>query len=121
MHTMTQPKLFNRGKKLWVRFTLNGDLVRRALNLDDTKTNRKLATTQIIPQMIIKVNTGEFFKNDDNKIPLIDDYVQKSFEMHKANRKASTHKDCIGMYNNHIKEFFGKKRLNELKPSDIKV
>ena len=123
MHKMTQPKLFERDSKLWVRFSLNGKQVRRALNLDDTKLNRKLANTQLIPQMVIKVHTGEFFKNDEdkNKLPLIDDYVKRSFEMHKATRKKSTHNDCLGMYNNHIKQYFGDKRLDELKPSEIKI
>jgi len=124
MQKMTQPKLYPRGKKLWVRFTLNGEVIKRSLNIEDTKANRKLANTQIIPQMILKVHSGEFFKTtqeDKNKIPLIDDYVQKSLEMHKSSRKASTQKDCIGMYKNHIKPYFAKKRLNELKPSTIKI
>ena len=123
MHKMTQPKLFSRDGKLWIRFSLDGKNIRRTLNMDDTKPNRKLADTQVIPQMILKVHSGEFFKNnnDKNKIPLIDEYIYKSFEMHKATRKQSTHNDCVGMYKNHIKEFFGTKRLNELKPSDIKI
>lgn len=118
---MTQPKVYERGNKLWVRFTLNGEVIKRSLNLTNTKANIKLANTQVIPQMILKVNTGEFFKNDTNNIPTIDEFIYKSFEMHRATRKASTHNDCVGMYKNHIKEFFGKKRLNQLKPSDIKI
>lgn len=124
MHKLTQPKLFERDGKLWVRFSLDGKQIRRSLNLDDNKPNRKLANTQVIPQMILKVTTGEFFKNtqdDKNKIPLIDDYIVKSLDMHKATRKRSTHNDCVGMYNNHIKQYFGKKQLDQLKPSDIKV
>ncbi|MEA3511974.1 MAG: tyrosine-type recombinase/integrase [Campylobacterota bacterium] len=124
MHKMTQPKLFPRDGKLWIRFSLDGKQIRKPLNLDDTKANNKMATTQIIPQMILKVHSGEFFKNSNdetNKIPLIDKYIYKSFEMNKAHRKQSTHNDCVGMYRNHIKEFFGNKRLNELKPSDIKI
>jgi len=123
MNKITQPKLFTRNGKLWIRFSLNGKQIRKSLNLDDTKANKKLAQTQIIPQMILKVTSGEFFNNNDdtNKIPLIDDYIIKSFEMHKSSRKESTQKDCIGMYKNHIKEYFGDRRLNELKPSDIKI
>jgi integrase len=121
MQKMTQPKLYPRGNKLWVRFSLNGEVIKRSLNIEDTKANRKLANLQIVPQMILKASTGEFLKQDTVKIPFIGDYVQKSLEMHKSSRKASTQKDCIGMYNNHIKQYFAKKRLNELKPSDIKV
>jgi len=122
MQKMTQPKLYPRGNKLWVRFTLNGEVIKRSLNIEDNRANRKLANTQIVPQMILKASTGEFFKNDDTvKIPLIGEYVLKSLEMHKSSRKASTQKDCVGMYNNHIKPYFAKKRLNELKPSTIKI
>ena len=121
MQKMTQPKLYPRGNKLWIRFTLNGEVIKRSLNIEDTKANRKLATTQIIPQMILKASTGEFFEKDTVKIPLIGEYIIKSLEMHKSSRKASTQKDCIGMYNNHIKQYFTQKRLNQLKPSDIKV
>ncbi|RLA79830.1 MAG: hypothetical protein DRG78_12185, partial [Epsilonproteobacteria bacterium] len=63
MHKITQPKLFNRTGKLWIRFTLDGENIRRGLNMNDTKANRKLATTQVIPQMIIKVHSGEFFNS----------------------------------------------------------
>jgi len=119
MHKMTQPKLYTRGNTLWVRFSLNGEVIKRSLSLDDNKANVKIAKTHIIPQMILKVHSGEFF--DNTKVPLIDEYVQKSLEMHKGLRSASTHKDCVGIYKNHIKEFFGKKRLDQLKPSDIKL
>ncbi|MDD2698824.1 MAG: tyrosine-type recombinase/integrase [Arcobacteraceae bacterium] len=122
MNTMTQPKLFNRGSKLWIRFSMNGENIRKPLNLEDTKPNRKLATTQIIPQMLLKVHTGEFFNNEEkNKIPLIDEYIHKSFLMHKSTRTASTHNDCIGIYKNHIKEHFGHIMLDKLKPSEIKI
>ena len=63
MIKMTEPKLYPRGVKLWVRFSLNGEVIKRSLNIEDNKTNRKIATTQIIPQMILKVHSGEFFEN----------------------------------------------------------
>ena len=34
MNTMTQPKLFNRGSKLWIRFSMNGENIRKPLNLE---------------------------------------------------------------------------------------
>ncbi|RLA77566.1 MAG: hypothetical protein DRG78_17155, partial [Epsilonproteobacteria bacterium] len=47
----------------WVTFSSDtkdaidiGENIRRGLNMNDTKANRKLATTQVIPQMIIKVH-----------------------------------------------------------------
>ncbi len=121
MHKMTQPKIYIRAKKLWIRFSLDGEVIKRSLNLDNTKANIKLANTQIIPQMIIQVHSGEFFENIKDKMPLIDEFVYKSFEMHRGTRKLRTHNDCVSMYNNHIKEFFGQTKLDQLKPSDIKI
>ena len=50
MHKITQPKLFSRGSKLWIRFSFNNQNIRKPLNLEDTKENRRLANLQIIPQ-----------------------------------------------------------------------
>ena len=47
MVKMTEPKLFTRGVKLWVRFSLNGEVIKKSLNIEDSKANRKLATMQI--------------------------------------------------------------------------
>jgi len=63
MVKMTQPKLYTRGNKLWVRFSLDGQVIKKSLDIEDSKANRKLADTQIIPQMLLKVHSGEFFEN----------------------------------------------------------
>ena len=42
MHKITQPKLFSRGSKLWIRFSFNNQNIRKPLNLEDTKENRRL-------------------------------------------------------------------------------
>jgi hypothetical protein len=59
---MTKPKIYQRGKKLWVFFSVNGKQFRKSLKLDDTKKNRIIAETQIIPKLMIQVHDGEFFK-----------------------------------------------------------
>lgn len=122
MLNMTHPKLYTRGNTLWVRFSLNGEVIRRSLNLDDSKANKKLANTQIIPQMLLKVYSGEFFENENvPKMPTVDEYIQKSLEMHCSSRKKKTHDDYIRIYQIHIKKHFGKKKLDKIKPSDIKI
>jgi len=37
MSTITKPKLSARSKKLYVSFSINGEQVRRSLNIEDTK------------------------------------------------------------------------------------
>lgn len=121
MHKMTQPKLYTRGNKLWVRFSLDGEVIKKSLNIEDSKVNRHLANTQIIPQLILKINTGEFFENNKSKIPTVDAYSLVSFENHRYERKETTTTDYKNIYNKHIKPHFGNKQLDKIKVSDINV
>jgi len=120
MNTITQPNLFNRGNKLWIRFSINGENIRKPLNLDDTKPNRKLALTQIIPQMILKVSTGEFFENTIVKtIPTVDEYMKVSFELQKGNRCNTTKYGYQKSYDRHIKPIFGNLPLDKITSNQI--
>ena len=49
---MTQPKVSSRNGKLYISYSLDGEQIRKSLNMDDTKANVRLAKTQIIPQLI---------------------------------------------------------------------
>ena len=40
--------------------------------------------------------------------------------MHRAERNKITHEDYLSIYKNHIEDIFGSKRLDEIKPSDIR-
>jgi len=119
MYKMTQPKLFSRGKKLWVRFSLDNENIRKPLNLDSTKENKKLANLQIIPQMLLKVYSGEFFENESVNIPTVDEYMQKSFELHRGSRSDSTSLMYKRNYNKHIKPVFGNVKITMITSNDI--
>jgi len=105
---------------LWITFYYQSKRYRQSLNLDDTRVNRKLAQNKLIPEIQYKLNTGEFFKTT-NKIPTVNEFVQKSFLIHKAQRKHSTHTDYVNGYKNHLESVFATKKLNEVKPSDIEL
>ena len=117
MVKMTEPKLFTRGVKLWVRFSLNGEVIKKSLNIEDSKANRKLATTQIIPQMLLKVHSGEFFEN--KIVPTVKDMIDISLKMHRANRKINTHNAYSYVLNKHIIPIFGKRKIDSIKPSEL--
>lgn len=119
MYKMTQPKLFSRGKKLWVRFSLDNENIRKPLNLDSTRENRKLANLQIIPQMLLKVYNGEFFENESVNIPTVDEYMKQSFELHKGSRSDSTSLMYKRNYNKHIKPVFGDVKITMITSNDI--
>ena len=103
---------------MWITFYHQSKRYRRSLELDDTKANRKLATTKIIPEIIYKLNSGEFFKTT---IPTVSEYAKISLELHSKNRKASTTYDYETSIRLHILPTFGNKPLNEIKPSDIQL
>lgn len=105
---------------MWITFYHQSKRYKKSLNLSDTKTNRKLAQQKLIPEIQFKLNTGEFFKNEV-RIPTVDEFVYKSFEIHKATRKYSTHIDYYNGYHTHIQSSFKDKRLDAVKPSDIEL
>lgn len=101
---------------IWIRFTYQGVNHRKTLNLENTKANMKLAKNEIMPQMQVKLYSGELF---EKKIPTVDEYSKLSFELHSKTRKESTQTDYRISYNKHIKPYLGKKKLDLIKPSDI--
>lgn len=117
MIKMTQPKLYTRGVKLWVRFSLNGEVIKRSLNIEDSKANRKLATTQIIPQMLLKVHSGEFFKNEI--VPTVKEMIDISLKMNRASRKVNTHYGYKKVLNRYVIPSFGKRKIDSIKPSEL--
>lgn len=119
MINMTQPKLYSRGDKLWLNFSLEGKYVRKSLNLEDNKVNRKIALTQIIPQLILKVHSGEFFEK--NIVPTLNEYSNVSFEQHRHERKVTTNTDYQNIYNKHIKPTFGNRKLDKIRVSEINI
>lgn len=119
MVKMTQPKLYTRGKKLWVRFSLDGQVIKKSLNIDDSKANRKLAQTQIIPQMLLKVHSGEFFEN--KIVPTVKEMIDISLKMNEANRKFLTQHGYKLLLNKHVIPAFGNKKIDSIKPSELSI
>jgi integrase len=105
---------------LYLDFYHQSKRYKRSLNLDDTKSNRKYAQQRIIPEFIYKLNSGEFFNIEEkNKMPTMDEFAHISLNMHKATRRQVTTDDYMTSYRLHIKPYFGEKKLDSIKPSDI--
>ncbi|MDD4506830.1 MAG: tyrosine-type recombinase/integrase [Sulfurospirillaceae bacterium] len=112
--------LTNRDGKLWITFYHLSKRYKKSLGLDDTKANRKFALNNIIPEIQYKINSGEFFKiENEKKVPTVGEFSQISLEIHQNERRAITHKRYIRLYEIHIKPHFEKKRLDTIKPSDL--
>ena len=105
-------------ESLWIRYIYSGRLYRKSLGLENTKANMKLAKNDILPKMQLKMLTGELF---ETKVPTINEYYKKSFELHEANRRETTSKDNLRICVKYVLPVFGSKRLNAIKPSDITI
>ncbi|UFS61817.1 site-specific integrase [Sulfurimonas sp. HSL-3221] len=103
-------------ESLWVDFSHGGKRYRKPLKLDNTPENRKLAKTKIIPQLMLKLHSGEFF---EKRIPTLNDFSVTSFEMHSNSRRAVTQTEYANAYRLHIALVLGKKKIDTIKPSDI--
>ena len=106
--------------ELWYSYTHNGKRVRKPLGLNDTKANRKLVENEIFPDLLVKLKNDELFKNA-KEVPTIDEFILHSFKLHKSERNRQTHDDYIGIYKNHIKDFFKNRRIDDIKPSHIQL
>ena len=106
--------------ELWYSYTHNGKRIRKPLGLDDTKANRKFVINEIFPDLLVKLKNDEIFKNTQ-QVPTVNEFIIKSLELHKNRRNTSTQNDYIGIYHNHIKEYLGNKKLNDIKPSHIEL
>lgn len=104
---------------LYIDFSFQGKRYRKPLGLEDTPKNRKIAQTQIIPEIQVKLNNGKFFENESNTIPTLDAYKVESFLMHKGTRKQSTQDDYRISYDKHIGPYLGEMPLDKIKPSHI--
>jgi len=97
----------------------NGKRQRKALQLLNTPQNKKVAETILIPklQLALNENNGAFFENN---IPTVYEFALKSINMNKSKRNDATHNDYVSILENHIKDVLGNKKLDKVKPSDIK-
>jgi len=103
---------------IWIRFTYNGKNYRKSLNLENTRVNMRLAKNEIMPQMQVKLYSGELF---EVTIPTVDEYAKLSFKIHSTIRKESTQSDYRISYEKHIKPHLGSKKLDAIKASDISL
>ena len=119
MVKMTQPKLFSRGSILWVRFSIDGEVIKKSLNIEDSKVNKKLALNQLVPKILLSVYGGEFFKK--TTVPTVKEMIDISLNMNKPNRKYLTQKSYILNLNKHVIPYFGNRKIDSLKASELKL
>ena len=98
--------LFNRKGKLYIQYHINGKQKQKSTRLEDTPTNRKFVRQEVIPQLILKLKSGELDKK--NK-PEEFYFYAKIFLRQKENLK--TYNELSNIVTNQIISYFGKKTI----------
>jgi integrase len=108
-----------RNEVIYLHFPYNGKYIRRSTGLKATKSNIKYIEDVKIPELQVKMNNKTLFANDGDKVPTVDEYMEKSFTIHNHRRRKFTQDSYKRIYKMHIKDTFGSKKIDSIKVSDI--
>lgn len=90
---------------------------RKSLKLENSKENWKKAEL-IRANLLLDKKNGEFI---EKQIPTLDEYSKKSFNMHRGNRSKTTQYGYEVAYNKRISPELGHRKIDTIKPSDVKL
>jgi len=105
--------IYKRNKKLYLQYWIDGKRYQKSTRLDDTPANRKLLKKEVIPQLQLKIATGEISK----KVKKFDYYAQIWLQQ-KEHLK--TYREWYNIYTHQLYQIFGKLDIDHVKRSDIK-
>lgn len=111
-------KLVIRDNIIYLHFSFNGKYHRKSTKLEANAKNVKYINEVKIPELQVKINNSTLFTNDES-VPTVEDYMKKSFEIHKHRRRQFTQDSYKRIYDMHIKDEFGDKKIDSIKASDI--
>jgi integrase len=106
-------KQFIRGDKIWITYFVDKIRHRKSTGLENTKENIKIVEKEIIPQLTVKIATGEIYK----KKPKTFEYYGSIFLRQKDANKSFMLKKA---YFERVIEHFGKSNIDTITRLDIK-
>lgn len=106
---------------IYLDINFNGVRKRQSTKLKKTATNLKLVEKEIIPKIQVAMANGTFSFEDKKDISsnIFGKFAESYFELIKNNVRTPTYKGYLVHYNNHIKPYFEKKIISNIKPIDI--
>lgn len=103
---------------IWIKsHSKSGKLIRKSLKLENSDENWEKAEL-IRANLLLEREKGEFI---EKQIPTLDEYMKISFEMNKGTRNPSTQYGYQKAYDKRISPVLGHKKIDTIKPSDIKL
>ncbi|WP_456471186.1 tyrosine-type recombinase/integrase [Caminibacter sp.] len=107
--------MFNRNGKLYIQYFLDGKIKQKSTRLPDTPKNRKLVQTEVIPQLLLKLKSGEV----GIKTPKKFDYYASIYLRQKESLK--TYQETYNIVVNQLYPVFGKNtRVDKISRADIR-
>ena len=105
-------------ESIWISFyDKNEKRIRKSLKLENTTANWKEAEL-IRAKLLLQKKNAVFI---ENKVPTLDEFKVKSFEMNEGTRSHNTQNDYKISYDKHIGPKLGHLRLDKIKPSHIRL
>ena len=106
-------KMYERGNILWVNYYVDGKRIQKSTKLPNTPENIKIVTSKIIPQIDLKIATGEIYKRKPKTFAYYGDIYLK----HKSKDKNFSR---MKQFYNKIENHFGSKNIDAITRLDIK-
>ena len=106
-------KCYIRDKKIWIVYYVDKIRHRKSTGLDNTPKNIKLVEKEFIPQLMIKIATGDIYK----KKPKTFEYYGNIFLNQKDSLKSFLNKRS---YFERVIKYFGSKDIDKITRLDIK-
>ncbi|MGD9623281.1 MAG: tyrosine-type recombinase/integrase [Arcobacter sp.] len=100
----------------------DGSIIKRSTKLAATSSNLITVKKDIIPS-VIEYLTGKIksFEEDENKDFTVDEWATKFFEAYPNKVRENVFESNLKHYNNHIKPYFGNRKLKSVLPIEIET
>lgn len=106
-------KHYIRGDKIWIVYHVDKTRHRKSTGLENTPKNIKLVEKEIIPQLMVKIATGEIYK----KKPKTFEYYGSIFLKEKSENRSFIFKQA---YYQRVIAYFGKLDIDKITRLDVK-
>ncbi len=107
--------MFNRNGKLYIQYYLDGKIKQKSTRLPDTPKNRKLVQKEVIPQLILKLKSGELSKKNPKEF----DYYASIYLRQKEHLKK--YEEIQSVVINQFYQNFGKNtRIDKISKAQIR-
>jgi len=111
--------IYAKNNKIYLSIYHNGKRVIKSTGLEDTAKNRKRVTTDLLPNVLFKIQTGQIDINP-KEVETIRHYATILLDSKRGYVKPTTLESYEGMLNLHILPSFGDRRIDSFKVSELK-